>query len=101
MPEMNKQNIETESTLALVRLRSQVNTLDDELATVIVMKNICDALAKDNYGEWALKALLDLWRELKLKDISKASILELQAVVNYMHRQSINESKASPSEPAQ
>ena len=57
------------------------------------MQTACGVIDKGEHGERAVKALLDLWRELKLKEISGASISDLRAVVDRMYRKSIKESK--------
>jgi hypothetical protein len=91
---MDETHIKTEANLALFRLRSHVSNAEEEQSTLLVMCNACDALDKGEYGARAVKALLDLWRELKLKDISGASITELRAVVDAMYLKSINDANA-------
>ena len=88
------QNIETEATIGLFRLRSKVHNTQDELATLIVMQNICDAADKGDYGEGAVKGLFELWRELKLEEVDGPSISELRAVVDQMHHKSVVQSRS-------
>lgn len=88
-----KQNVDTEATIGLFRLRSKVENAQDELATVIVMQNICDAADKGDYGARAVKALFELWRELKLREIDGPSISALRAVVDQMHDKSVAQSR--------
>jgi len=94
------ENIETEATIGLFRLRSIVDNAQDELATVIVMQNICDAADKGDCGARAVKALFELWGQLKLRQIDGPSISDLRAVVDEMHHKSAAQlkSKRSPKE---
>lgn len=77
-----KQNLDTDATIGLFRLRSKVTNVQDELATVIIMQNICDAADKGDYGARAVQMLFELWRELKLHVIDGPSISELRAVID-------------------
>ena len=81
---MNQQQIKIEATQALSRLRSRLDDPKDELSTVQVMQMACDAIDKGVTGELALKSLIALWGELKLKEITGQSISELRAVVDKM-----------------
>jgi hypothetical protein len=56
------------------------------------MRNACDAIDKGEDGARAVKALLELWRELKFKDINADSISDLSTIVDEMYQKNLSQS---------
>lgn len=90
---MKEEHLETEAILGLARLRFEVGDSKDVLPTLTVMHNVCDELDKGKYGTLALKALVSLWRELKLGDVNDTSLAEFRAVVSRIREKWVEESE--------
>jgi hypothetical protein len=70
---MDKKQIEIKATLALAYMRSNTGKAKGELVPLLqLMFEACDAINKGEDGGQAVKALLNLWHELKLKRLSLA-----------------------------
>jgi hypothetical protein len=92
MREMKREHLEADAVKGLFRLRRQVGgSSQDALAAVDVMHRVCEELDKGVFGEQAINALLDLWQELKLKEVTGESISTLRAVVARIHEKSLAE----------
>jgi hypothetical protein len=89
---MDETHIKTEATLALGRLRSRVSNAVEEHTALLIMRNACDAIDKGEDGARAVKALLELWRELKFKDINADSISDLSTIVDEMYQKNLSQS---------
>lgn len=83
---MDQQHIEIEATRALNRLGCDLRDPFEVMTTVNVMQTASDAIDKEIDGERALGALIDLWRELKLREVTKESISVFLAAVDQLHK---------------
>ena len=83
---MKESRIESAATIGLGRLRQHGS--EHEYCTAMIMHNACEELNKGEYGERAVKALFDLWKELKLGEVTGESLSELCSVVERMHYKS-------------
>jgi hypothetical protein len=90
---MKESHIESEAIIALSKVHRQVKP-EHHLAVLIVMQGTCDAIDKGDVGKDALLALIDLWRELKFREITGESISELRAVVDRMYEKAVSASRA-------
>jgi hypothetical protein len=76
-----KIDIDVEATKVLNRLGCDIRNSQDQISVVNVMWAACDALNKGREGELALKALIELWRQLGFRQVTGESIPTLLAVV--------------------
>jgi hypothetical protein len=84
---MNPELIDNEATIALSNFRLRTGNREDEYSTLVVMNAVCNAVNKD-YGDRAIKALFELWRDLKFGDVTTQSVSGLSTVVERMLRKS-------------
>lgn len=93
---MKESHVESEAIIALSKVHRQVKP-DHQLAVVMIMRDTCDAIDKGEIGKDALMALIDLWRELKLAEVTGESISDLRAVVDRMYDKAVAASRARES----
>lgn len=95
---MNEEELHVEATIGLGSMRRQLSKREDELPTITVMHLICGAMRdfadqadKGEYGAYAVKSLIQLWKDLKLGEVTGEKISELNAVVDRMYAMACDE----------
>lgn len=103
---MKQEHLETEAILALAAMRSELSKYADELPTITVMHMICTAMRdfahtanKGEYGALAVKSLLQLWQNLKFREITGENISELNQVVERMYAKTVEQSRKGEGGP--
>ena len=83
---MAQSQIEVEATRALNSLRCNVRDPIEQVGTVNLMLMACENyLDKGIESQHALKALIDIWKQLKIREITTGSVSTFQAVIERLH----------------
>ncbi len=103
---MKQEHLETEAILGLAAMRSELSKYSDELPTITAMhvirtamRNFAHITDKGEYGALAAKSLLQIWQNLKFREITGENISELNQIVERMYAKTVEQSRKGEGGP--